>query len=132
MICKILALFKNHLNYLEDNIFECFFKKYNRFSSFLKKIITYNDGKPKAWTRNHNYRYKKSFQTKKKPLNYTAIKDISNLFRLEKKTKAIKDRILRDIKNLFEHEEENYYKPVRVNNSWSNNYIECESNGDRN
>ena len=52
----------------------------------------------------------------KKELNYTAIKDVRNLFRLEKETKAIKDRILIDIKNIFEHEEENYYKPVRVNN----------------
>ena len=33
----------------------------------------------------------------KKGLNYTAIKDIKNLFRLEKETEAIKDRILRDI-----------------------------------
>ena len=41
-----------------------------------------------------------------KELNYTAIKDIRSLFRLEKETKVIKDRILRDIKNLFEHEEE--------------------------
>ena len=42
--------------------------------------------------------------------------------------------MLRDIKNLFEHEEEveNYYKPVRVSNLWSNNYIEYESKGDRN
>ena len=49
-------------------------------------------------------------------LNYTAIKDKRNLFRLEKEAKTIKYRILRDIKNLFEHEEEeeNYYKPVRV------------------
>ena len=69
----------------------------------------------------------------KKELNYTAVKDIRDLFRLEKETKAIKDRILRDIKNLFEHEEEeNYYKPVRVSNIWSNNFIEYESNGDRN
>ena len=70
----------------------------------------------------------------KKEQNYTAIKDIRNLFRQEKETKAIKDRILRDIKNLFEHEkeEENYYKPVRVSNFWSNNYIEYKSNGDRN
>ena len=61
------------------------------------------------------------------------IKDIRNLFRQEKETKAIKDRILRDIKNLFENgEEENYYKPVKASNSWSNNYIEYESNGDRN
>ena len=29
-IHKILVLIKNHLNYLKDNIFECFFKKYNR------------------------------------------------------------------------------------------------------
>ena len=66
----------------------------------------------------------------KTELNYTAIKDIKNIFRLEKETKAIEDRILRDIKNLFEHEkeEENYYKPGRVNNFWSNNYIEYESN----
>ena len=30
------------------------------------------------------------------------VKDIRNLFRLKKETKAIKERILRDIKNLFE------------------------------
>ena len=29
-------------------------------------------------------------------------------------------------------EEKYYYKPVRVNNFWTNNYIEYESNGDRN
>ena len=53
--------------------------------------------------------------------------------RLEKETKAIKDRILREIKYLFEHEEvENYYKSVRVSNLWINNYIKYESNGDRN
>ena len=40
----------------------------------------------------------------KKELNYPAIKDLRNLFTLEKKTKAIKNRILADIKNLFEHE----------------------------
>ena len=62
------------------------------------------------------------------------IKDIRNLVRLEKETKAIKDKILRDINILFEHgdKEENYYKPVRVGDSWSNNYIEYESNTDRN
>ena len=66
--------------------------------------------------------------------NYTAIKDIRNLFRQEKETKAIKDRILRDIKNVFEHvkDEVNYYKPVRETNFWSKNYILYESNGDRN
>ena len=64
-----------------------------------------------------------------KKLNYTAIKD-RNIFRLEKETKVIKDRILRDIKNLFEHKGEKY-KPVRVSNFWSNNYIVYKSNGDR-
>ena len=40
----------------------------------------------------------------------------------------------KNIKNLFEYEkeDENYYKPVRVNNFWSNNYIEYKSNGDKN
>ena len=28
--------------------------------------------------------------------------------------------------------EENYYKPVRVNNFWNSNYIEYKSNWDRN
>ena len=37
-----------------------------------------------------------------------------------------------DIKIFFEHEEENYYKPVKVSNFWSNNYIEYESNSDKN
>ena len=73
------------------------------------------------------------FRLKKELNNYTTIKDIKNLFRQEKETKAVKDRILRDIKNLFEcEEEENYYKSVGVNDFWSNNYIEFESNGDRN
>ena len=49
------------------------------------------------------------------------------------KTKTIKDRIIRYIKNLIKHdEEENYHESVQVNNIWSNNYIEYESNGDRN
>ena len=30
IIYKILVMIKNYLNYLKDNIFECFFKKYNR------------------------------------------------------------------------------------------------------
>ena len=50
------------------------------------------------------------------------------------KTKVINGRITRLIKNLFEEEEEEkgYYKPVREDNLWSNNYVEYESNGDRN
>ena len=67
----------------------------------------------------------------KKELNHTAIKDIRKLFRREKETKEIKDRILRDIKNLFQHEKEKE-KPIRVIYFWSNNYIEYETNGDRN
>ena len=62
----------------------------------------------------------------------TTIKDILNLFRLEKQNKAVKYIIVRNIRNIFEHEEkENYCKPVKVSNLWSNSYIECESKGDR-
>ena len=42
----------------------------------------------------------------KKELNDNPIRDITNLFKQEKKTKAIKYRILWHIKNLFEHEKE--------------------------
>ena len=64
----------------------------------------------------------------KKKLNHTGIKDIRNLYRLEKESKAIKDTLLTDIQNLFEYkeEEENYYKPVRVSTFWSNNNIDYE------
>ena len=45
------------------------------------------------------------------------IKDIRNIFRLEKKQlKQLKIEYLDTLKNLFEHEEENYCKPVRVSN----------------
>ena len=37
IIHKILVLLKNHLNYLTDNIFKCFYRKYNR--SFLNIYI---------------------------------------------------------------------------------------------
>ena len=39
--------------------------------------------------------------------------------------------MIRDIRTLFEQEED-YYKPKRVNSFWNNNYIEYESNGDKN
>ena len=67
----------------------------------------------------------------KKDIDDTAIKNI-NLFRLKHENEAIKNRVIGDIKNLFEHEDKNYYKPVSVGDLWSNNYIEYESNGDRN
>ena len=39
--------------------------------------------------------------------------------------------MIRDIRTLFEQQED-YYKPKRVNNFWNNNYIKYESNGDKN
>ena len=44
--------------------------------------------------------------------------------------RSIENRIIRDVKTPFEQED--YYKPKRVNNNWDNNYIEYESNGDKN
>ena len=37
-----------------------------------------------------------------------------------------------DTRNLLKLENENYYKPIRVSNFYSNNYIKHESNGNRN
>ena len=60
------------------------------------------------------------------------LRDIRNFFRLKKENEVLKDIIFRDIRNLFDHEEKNCYKPARVSNFWSNNYVEYESKGDRN
>ena len=45
---------------------------------------------------------------------------------------TIKDKIIREIKALFGQQEEVYYRPVRVGNFWNNNYINYESDVDRN
>ena len=58
-------------------------------------------------------------------------KELRNRFRMKKENGSIKDRVIRDIRKLFEYEED-YYKPVRVNNFQSNNYVEYETNDDRN
>ena len=50
---------------------------------------------------------------------------------MEKK-REVNNRIIRDIRTLFEQEEKVYYKPKRVSNLWNNNYIEYESNNDKN
>ena len=42
IIHKMLVLLKNHQNYLKDDIFECFFKKYNRLLFFLKNDFFQN------------------------------------------------------------------------------------------
>ena len=42
IIHKMLVLLKNHLNYLKDNIFECFFEEYNRLFFFFKKNFFHN------------------------------------------------------------------------------------------
>ena len=39
---KILVLIKNHLDYLKDIIFQCFFKEYNMLSIFLKLFSFHN------------------------------------------------------------------------------------------
>ena len=54
IIHKMLLLLKNHMNYLKDNIFECFFKEYHRL---LEKL---------------------------RPKEENIIKDIRNLLRLKK------------------------------------------------
>ena len=56
------------------------------------------------------------------------MKDIRNLFKLEKENKAIKEKVIEDIKTPFEQQEEQY-RPSRVGNFWDNNYY---FNADRN
>ena len=75
-------------------------------------------------------RVKNVYGGRKKPRKLEIIKNVKNLFRLKRKIDAIKDRVIRDSRKLFE-QEENYYKPVRVDRFWNSNYIERENNGDR-
>ena len=90
IIQKILVFLKFLLNYLKDSIFECFLRSIiTDFYFFFKKNIFSQ----------HIMMESLSLEEK------IRIKDIRNLFRLEKETKTIKDRILRYIENLFEHEE---------------------------
>ena len=76
---------------------------------------------------------KNIFRQKKEQVD-TTIKDMRNLCRLKKEVNRVNKIVLRNIKNLSEREkeEENYYKPVRVNNFRRNNYIEYKSNDDKN
>ena len=71
------------------------------------------------------------YEDGKKQPKENMIKSIRNLFKLKKENLTIKDRIIRDIRTLFELGDD-YYKPLRVGNFLNNNYIEYESNGDRN
>ena len=51
IIHKILVLIENHMNYLKDNLFEFFLKKYDRLLFLKKKLIffiIYNNAKSKV------------------------------------------------------------------------------------
>ena len=39
--------------------------------------------------------------------------------------------MVRDIRTLFELDEDDYYKPIKTGNAFNSNYIEYESNGDK-
>ena len=95
------VLFKIHLSYLKDSIFECFFKTYNRHLIFLNNLFFSQHIIMESLSleeENIITDVRNLFRLKKE-LSCAGNKDIRNLFRLkEKKTKAVKDRILRDIR----------------------------------
>ena len=64
-------------------------------------------------------------------LSKSKAQNIRNPFMLKKKKNKNTDRVIRDIRKLFEQQEEDYYKPKRVDNVWNNNYIEYESNDEK-
>ena len=67
-IHKMLLLLKNHLNYLKDIIFECFFKKYDILFFFKEKIFFSQH----------------IMMENPRPKEKNIIKDIKNLVRLKK------------------------------------------------
>ena len=54
--------------------------------------------------------------------------NIWNSFKMKKEAKS--DKINSDIRNIFK--EEDFYGPIRVDYLYSNNYIEYDSDGNRN
>ena len=59
----------------------------------------------------------------KKEKDDATVRGKRNLSKLQNENGAIKN-----IRNLFKYKEQDYYKPVRVGNSRSNNYIDYERN----
>ena len=106
-------------------------KTVNRFED--KVLSLFETSTPKDYGEKTMYsRGKKPSKPKtQNQFEENIIKSIRNLFKLKRETKTIKDRIIRDVRALFEQEND-YYKPIRVGNFWNNNYIVCESNGDKN
>ena len=51
---------------------------------------------------------------------------------MKKEYQAIKYKTTKNIRSLFENEKEDYYQPKRVDNFSKRNYIEYESDIDRN
>ena len=69
----------------------------------------------------------------KKQSEENIIKSIRRFYKLKKENEAIKAKLVRYIRTLFKQQEENdYFKPIRVDNFWNNNYIKYEKSGDRN
>ena len=66
-----------------------------------------------------------------KKIENNIVKNVKNILKLKEEVEVIKEKIIRDIRNICALEE-NYYKPVKFANSYSNNYIEYGSNDDRN
>ena len=74
---------------------------------------------------------------KTKKIEDNIIKDVRNIYRMKKEIDdtavkdtgypfTLKNKMKQNFRNLFEHEED-YHKPVRAGNFWSNNYIEYKS-----
>lgn len=59
------------------------------------------------------------------------VNNIRNIFKVKRKETIIKT--ISDTRNIFDQEEDedDYYRPTRVENFYSNNYIGYERNGDK-
>ena len=73
----MLVLLKNHLNYLKESIFKCFFKEYHRLLYFFFNF-------------SQHIKIIRNLFRLKKELNYTEIKDVRIFFRLLEKLNQLK------------------------------------------
>ena len=78
-----------------------------------------------------NNKITENIQKEKKWMNTKKVYNLVIKTHTKKCNKQLENEIIRDIRVIFESEKKDYYKPIRIKNFHSNNYIEYESIGDK-
>ena len=136
-------------NNAKSNLSELKRKIIKKRKKHIDNLLASIDNKTKINTSKINKKVNKSILG---PQKEDIIKDLSKLNNTVKnKSKDIKNRAknskintkkyydyddieykgMRNIKNFYDYIDEDYYEPIKINNALNNDYIEYQSNGDK-